>query len=115
MQSNTALSVNIKAKVLADMANKTVKQTAVVLLNIWAGLVFAEDNDKDVGVCVGYLVMTKRDGGPEDAMKLAVNQRAVMQHGKIFINKWKQLGPDLSGGDACRRLGIMPSSYRMAK
>ena len=97
------------------MATKALKQTAAILLSLWIGLVFAEDNDKDVGVCASYLILTKRDRGADDAWKLAVNPRVAAQHGKIFINKWKQLGPDLSGGDACRRLGIMPSSYQMAK
>lgn len=58
---------------------------------------------------------TNRMAGADAALDMAANKNAAAQHAKIFIAKWKGNGPDLSGGNACRKIGVFRSDHPMQK
>lgn len=75
-------------------------------------LAATDDPDRDAGTCTAYLVLTKREAGAEDAISLAADRQRAIAFARIFARRWQTTGPDLSGGDACRRIGVYPSLYK---
>jgi len=87
------------------------KSIAILSLALISASAFASA-DEDVGTCMAYMVKTARgEAALQAAMNMAANGAVALQYAKISMRK----PLELSEGDACRRIGIYPSKWKVGK
>jgi len=87
------------------------KSISILLASLIATGAFASA-DEDVGTCMAYMVKTARgEEALQAAMNMAASSAVALQYAKIAMRK----PLDLSEGDACRRIGIYPSKWKVGK
>jgi hypothetical protein len=74
------------------------------------------NNDKDAGICAGYMAFLKRDQGMYQALLSADNQHRATNHAKTWMQSAERHNTPqvaaIQGDSACRRIGIRASDYK---
>ena len=90
---------------------KSLRITVVLCAALTSTGVFANQVDKDAGVCAGYLSVLNRPKGAEKALMMADNPRRATQFALNWFNEVKRAGGMNAGlavpaDRACRNVGI---------
>jgi hypothetical protein len=80
--------------------------------------------DKNVGICITYLILINKSNAADLASQQADNQNRAMQYARTELNEVKRLSANgkwtaayqqtyaIKGDATCRKIGIRPGDYQ---